>query len=52
MTYYESAEHDMITAVRAEMEVRRHGCSVEEFYAECGKHEEYDAQAVLEWLGY
>lgn len=52
MTYYESAEHEMITAARAEKEVIRHGCSVEEFYAECGTHDEYDAQAVLEWLGY
>lgn len=52
MTYYESAEGEMITAARTELEVRRHGCSVEEFYEECGRHELYDAQDVLRWLGY
>lgn len=52
MTYYESAEGEVISAARAELEVKRHGCDVQEFYAECGKHETYDAQSVLEWLGY
>lgn len=51
-TYYESAAGMTISAKRAEREIRAHGCSIEEFYAECGVRESYSAQAVLDWLGY
>ncbi len=55
MNYYESAEGVKITEQRALQEIKNHGCPDSElshFYEELGKHEEYDAQAVLNWLGY
>lgn len=56
MTYYESADGIMITHERALKELREHGMlngyDLEGFYEECGKFEHYEAQAVLQWLGY
>lgn len=56
MTYYESAEGEVITRARAIRELRRHGVgdsdTIAQFYAEVGEREEYDAQEVLNWLGY
>ena len=51
--YYDSAEGLTISRERAIAELRRHGVlDMEEFFNEMGDHAEYDAQAVLEWLGY
>lgn len=52
MTYYESAEGETITKARALAEVARHHCDCAEFLADMGDCEQYDAQAVLDWLGY
>lgn len=57
MSYYESAEGELITRKRAYKELRDHGCSEEDynlFYEEVLPNPEglYDAQAVLRWLGY
>jgi len=56
MTYYESAEGVTITHARALKELKEHGMlndySLEGFYEECGKLEHYEAQTVLQWLGY
>ena len=52
MDYYESAEGITITLKRAKQEVEKHCASWEEFLADIGEHESYDAQAVLTWLGY
>jgi len=53
MDYYESAEDIIITRSRALLELARHGCEdIEEFLEDLGDKEEYDAQAVLIWLGY
>jgi len=54
MTYYESAEDIQITHKRALHELKSHGVleDVEMFYQECGRRETYDAQEVLNWLGY
>jgi hypothetical protein len=54
MTYYESADGVQITHERAIQELRKHGLleDVAGFYEECGRRETYDAQEVLQWLGY
>lgn len=53
MTYYESAEGTVITRQRAITELARHAIDdPSEFFAECGDNEYYDAQDVLNWLGY
>ena len=56
MTYYESAEGITINHDRALKELREHGMlndyGLEGFYEECGKLEHYEAQIVLQWLGY
>tara|TARA_E500000318_G_scaffold14066_4_gene13717 strand:+ start:546 stop:719 length:174 start_codon:yes stop_codon:yes gene_type:complete len=52
MTYFESAEDIIITKKEAIKEIREHGASPHEFFEEMGTHEEYEAQAVLAWLGY
>lgn len=51
-TYYESAEGVVISRERALQEVRSHGCDQREFLAELGERTEYEAQMVLDWLGY
>ena len=53
MNYYESAEDLTITKARALQELEDHCCEdIEEFLDDLGDKEEYDAQKVLEWLGY
>lgn len=52
MTYYESADV-IITRARAVQELRRHGITdTTEFDADMGICPEYNAQDVLQWLGY
>ena len=64
--YYDSAEGLTISRERAIQELIEHGCIPQEggdyantengdfaeFFNEMGDHAEYDAQAVLQWLGY
>ena len=56
MDYYESAEDITISQDRALQELARHGITsnedIVEFFADMGQLEDYDAQAVLRWLGY
>ena len=54
MTYFDSAEGEMITKDRALQELARHGVASEEpqFLTDMGDHPTYEAQAVLAWLGY
>lgn len=52
MTYYDSAEGVTITKERALKEVRDHGCDTQEFFEDMGEHDTYNAQKVLDWLGY
>jgi hypothetical protein len=54
MTYSESAEGVMISQERAIQEIIDHGLEDEvgTFLDDLGDHKEYDAQAVLRWLGY
>ena len=52
MTYYESAEGEIITLARAKQEVLKHGSDWAEFLQDNGERAEYDAQDVLDWLGY
>ena len=55
MTYYESAEGEVITLERALHELDKHGCVDEDktqFLRDLGREDYYDAQAVLDWLGY
>ena len=51
-TYYESAKGQRIGRARAIKEVESHGGYVQDFLAELGTKESYDAQSVLRWLGY
>ena len=55
-TYFDSAEGAKITRARALVELKRHGLTdragVELFDKHFGARTEYDAQAVLVWLGY
>lgn len=52
MTYYETADV-IITRAKALQELRKHGITdTDEFYADMGIHAEYNAQDVLQWLGY
>lgn len=53
MTYYETAEDVIITRARAVQELLRHGITdTTEFDADMGIYPEYNAQDVLQWLGY
>jgi hypothetical protein len=54
MTYYESAEDIVITHSRAIKEIKNHGLidDLDMFYDELGKKDNYEAQQVLQWLGY
>lgn len=53
MTYYESAEGQIISKERAKREVEKHnGDTWAEFLQDNGEHASYDAQSVLDWLGY
>lgn len=55
-TYYQSAERTTITRKRALAELAAHGCSdaetIAEFDAACGLRATYEAQQVLQFLGY
>ena len=50
--YYESVEGLTINCSRAEQEVIAHGADLDQFYLDMGEEPLYDAQSVLEWLGY
>ena len=56
MDYYESAEDITISQDRALHELARHGMTsnedIVEFFADMGQQDDYNAQAVLRWLGY
>lgn len=52
MDYMTSAEGIVIDRARALYEIRKHQASEEEFLKEMGDHAEYEATAVLGWLGY
>lgn len=52
MDYYESAEGIVITCQRAIAECRAHGVDAAEMFEDIGYRDEYDAQEVLDWLGY
>ena len=53
MTYYESAEDQIITRERAIQELKKHGIyDFEVFFSDLGDFEAYEAIDVLEWLGY
>lgn len=57
MDYYESAEGVRISYARAMKEIARHGLAddaqtLADFHAELGRSDDYDAQAVLAFLGY
>jgi len=56
MDYYESAEGISISKQRALLELKKHGIEsvfdIQEFFADVGDKERYDAQEVLDWLGY
>tara|TARA_R100000234_G_C4980923_1_gene170812 strand:- start:956 stop:1123 length:168 start_codon:yes stop_codon:yes gene_type:complete len=55
MTYYESAADTEITYRRAMQELDNHGIPENErklFIKEFGRKNTYQAQDVLEWLGY
>ena len=56
MSYYDSAEGVTIDQARAYHEIvvnHEMGEEVwEEFLDDMGEHDEYDAQAVLAWLGH
>lgn len=53
MTYYDSAEGETITKVRALLELHNHGITdPDEFFEDMGDRDNYDAQEVLIWLGY
>ncbi len=53
MSYYESAEGEVITKERALKELEKHGGleDVDDFYECLGDQPYYDAQEVLGWLG-
>ena len=53
MTYYDSAEGVTITRQRAIKELSDHGeDQIQEFLNEFGDQPTYNAQKVLDWLGY
>lgn len=52
-TYYDSAEGFIITKERAIQELRKHAIDdPKEFFDDMGERDSYDAQKVLDWLGY
>jgi hypothetical protein len=48
MTYYESAEGEVITKQRAIQECRSHDVDAREMFEDIGERDEYDAQEVLD----
>ena len=52
-TYYDSAQGIVLSQEEAFSVLAQHGCQeLDEFFQDMGDKEEYDAQKVLEWLGY
>lgn len=52
-TYYDSAEDIQLSQSEAFNVLAQHGCQeIDQFFQDMGDKEEYDAQKVLEWLGY
>lgn len=52
-SYIETAEGYTFTVAEARYEICvLHGQNWQEFLADAGEREEYDATEVLEWLGY
>ena len=56
MDYYDSAEDITISQDRALQELARHSITsnedIVEFFNDMGQQDDYNAQAVLRWLGY
>ena len=57
MTYYESAEGETISKARVKQELAKHGLlpGTEDYQAcwdDLGDHDYYEAQKILDWLGY
>ena len=52
MTYYDTAADITITRSKAFEVLEEHGIPVDEFLKEVGYANLYDAQSVLDWLGY
>ena len=54
MDYYDSAEDFVITRQRTIQEIADHHAfgEIDDFYSIYGVKEEYNAQYVLNWLGY
>lgn len=52
MTYYDTAANITITRSKAFEVLEEHGIPVDEFLEEVGYADLYDAQSVLNWLGY
>jgi|TARA_R110000744_G_scaffold375804_1_gene489567 hypothetical protein len=54
MDYYDSAEGFVLTRQRTIQEIAEHNASsdIDDFYSIYGLKEEYNAQDVLNWLGY
>tara|TARA_Y100000015_G_C2379714_1_gene84354 strand:- start:69 stop:236 length:168 start_codon:yes stop_codon:yes gene_type:complete len=52
-TYYDSAQGIVLSQEEAFGVLAQHGCQeFDEFFQDMGDKEEYEAQKVLEWLGY
>jgi hypothetical protein len=51
-TYSESAKGVTVTKARAIRELAKHGADTSEFFAEVGERETYQAEEVMNWLGY
>ena len=49
---FDSWEGKQVDKNQAFTWVMRHNVLLDEFLADCGNHEVYDAQEVLIWLGY
>jgi len=54
MDYYDSSEGLVISKQRTIQEIAEHNASseIDDFYSIYGLKEEYNAQDVLNWLGY
>ncbi len=54
MLTYEEAydENPTISHGEAITEIKKHSCSVSEFYEDCGEKANYKARDLLNWLGY
>lgn len=50
--HFEEAYVSTVSEKRAEVELKKHGFTLEEFQAKVGKKEFYKGWEVLDWLGY